>query len=415
MATATRPPTPTEPPREPRGPEPPRRRAVPAGNVVLVALVAVVVGSFLNAQGLRKMAYTQPDGWRRDVGMAFTAPLIDIAGVLRLDQPREGLKEVLGRGEDDRIATTVVLPPPSTDVAPGDGLAAPADTAAAGTDTGANGAGASTTGGETKQPRKPKPVFTADRPMRLWIAGDSLSIVPGEALLRLTAGNDAVDPVGADKGVEGRLATGLERPDRYDWFTRIQKEMKGKDNPDAVVLTFGSNDIGGYMEGLPEDEEKAAFGSPDWIDQYRERVGGVMDMVIGNGKRNPPRLLVWIGVPVVQDADRNESYKTVNAIVRAEAERRAPYVAYIDTYRMFRSKDGGFTQRLPDADGKLQEVRSPDGLHFEPAGGDIVAKAVMKRIEAVYRLRDDAPAPDDQATTDDRPTGSTDDQPAATG
>ena len=256
------------------------------------------------------MAYTQPEGWRRDVGMAFTAPLVDIAGVLRLDQPREGLKEVLGRGEDDRIATTVVLPPPSTDLAPGG-----RPRRAGGHDRGRRRQRAPARRRVDGRRRdrgaaKPKPVFTPERPMRLWIAGDSLSIVPGEALLRLTAGNDAVEPVGADKGVEGRLATGLERPDRYDWFTRIQKEMKGKDNPDAVVLTFGSNDIGGYMEGLPEGEEKAAFGTPDWIDQYRERVGGVMDMVIGNGKRNPPRLLVWIGVPIVNDEDRNESYKT---------------------------------------------------------------------------------------------------------
>ena len=412
MATATRPPTGTEPPREPQRPEPPRRRAVPAGHVILVALVAVVVGSFLNAQGLRKMAYTQPDGWRRDIGMAFTAPLLDLAELLRLDQPRARLKDVLGRGEDDRIATRVVLPPP--DVAPAEGVAAPVDTAADGAGTGTDTAeGPTATAGGTATPAKAKrAVFTPERPMRLWIAGDSLSIVPGEALLRLTAGNDAVEPVGADRSVEGRLATGLERPDRYDWFTRIQKEMKAKDNPDAVVLTFGSNDTGGYMEGLPEGEEKAAFGTPDWIDQYRERVGGVMDMVTG-GKRNPKRLLVWIGVPVVADGDKNEAYKTVNAIVRAEAEKRAPYVAYVDTYRMFRNEDGGFAERLPDADGKLQEVRSPDGLHFEPAGGDIVAKAVMKRIEAVFALRDDAPASDDQPATGDQPTA-TDDQPPAT-
>jgi hypothetical protein len=394
---------------------------VPAGHVVLVALVAVVVGSFLNAQGLRKMAYTQPDGWRRDIGMAFTAPLVDIAGLLRLDQPREGLKEVLGRGEDDRIATTVVLPPPSTDVASPEGVAAPADTTtddATGTGTGASEGGTSTAAGEAEAPSKPLALYTPKRPMRLWIAGDSLSIVPGEALLRLTAGNDAVESVGADRGVEGRLATGLERPDRYDWFTRIQEEMKGKDSPDVVVLTFGSNDIGGYMEGLPEGEEKAPFGSPDWLDQYRERVAGVMDIVMGNGKRNPPRVLVWIGVPIVQDDEKNESYKTVNAIVRSEAEKRAPYVAYVDTYRMFRDEDGGFAQRLPDADGHLQEVRSPDGLHFEPAGGDIVAEAVMKRIEAVVRIRDDAPATDDQSTTDDPSTAgdraTAEDQPTAT-
>ena len=64
---------------------------------------------------------------------------------------------------------------------------------------------------------------------------------------------------------------------------------------------------------------------------------------------------------------------------------------------------------MQDADGKLEEVRSPDGLHFEPAGGDIVAKAVMKRIEAVYDLRDEAPTGTDgtERRRTERPTTAT--------
>ena len=72
----------------------------------------------------------------------------------------------------------------------------------------------------------------------------------------------------------------------------------------------------------------------------------------------------------------------VNAIVRAEAEPAPGRVAFVDTYRMFRTKEGGFIQRIRDEDGKLVEVRSPDGLHFEPAGGDRVAKVVLEQIEA---------------------------------
>jgi hypothetical protein len=203
-----------------------------------------------------------------------------------------------------------------------------------------------------------------------------------------------VEPVSE---VEGRLATGLERPDRYDWFTRIKNEMEKRD-PDAVVLTFGANDFGGYMTGLPEGVAKTDFGTPTWMTEYRRRAAGVMDMITGTERH---RFLVWIGVPIVNDPGRNDRYKVVNAIVRAEAERRPGRVAFIDTYRMFRSKDGGFVQRMRDADGKLVDVRSPDGLHFEPAGGDRVANVVLERIREVYDLRD--------------ASGATSGQPAATG
>ena len=217
---------------------------------------------------------------------------------------------MLGRGEDDRIATSIVLPPPSPDLAT-------AAAGGAGRTRRRGGAvdgrrrGASTGGGEAEAPARPKPVFTPERPMRLWIAGDSLSIVPGEALLRLTAGNDAVEPVGADRASRAGSPPGLERPDRYDWFTRIQKEMKGKNEPGRRGADVRRRTTSAATwTGLPEGEEKAAFGTPDWIDQYRERVAGVMDMVTGNGKRNPPRLLVWIGVPIVNDEGRNDRYKT---------------------------------------------------------------------------------------------------------
>ncbi len=364
-----------------------QRRALPAGHVLLIAIVALVVGSVLNADGLRKMAHTQPEGWRRDVGMAATAPLVGIADTLRLDRPRAWLKSALGRSEDDRIATTVALPPTSA--------ATPAATAPAGgtgpVATTADGAG--TTGPAAGDDPGAKPVFTPAQPMRVWIAGDSLAIVPGQAFLRLVAGTGAVEPIGE---VEGRLATGLERPDRYDWFTRIQREMERQD-PDAVVLTFGTNDFGGYMTGLPEDVDKTAFGTPTWMKEYRRRVGGVMYLI--TAEPGEQRLLVWIGVPIVNDEGRNEQYKVVNAIVRAEAERRPGRVAFVDTYRMFRSKAGGFVRQMRDGSGRLVDVRSPDGTHFEPAGGDRIAKVVLREIEKVYEVRSRAPQPDPPRST----------------
>ena len=54
----------------------------------------------LNAPGIHKTAYNQPDGWKRDVALAVTGPLADVSRALRLDRPRaarQGADRAVGR------------------------------------------------------------------------------------------------------------------------------------------------------------------------------------------------------------------------------------------------------------------------------------------------------------------------------
>ena len=47
----------------------PRRRLQPAGHVVVVGVLALLLGALLNASGLRKTAESQNPGWKRDVSL----------------------------------------------------------------------------------------------------------------------------------------------------------------------------------------------------------------------------------------------------------------------------------------------------------------------------------------------------------
>ena len=87
------------------------RRLHSAGHGLLVAFLALVIGALLNAPGIYKTAYNQPDGWQRDVALALTGPLDDVSGALQFDEPRAALKSALGREDDDTIQTAVVLAP----------------------------------------------------------------------------------------------------------------------------------------------------------------------------------------------------------------------------------------------------------------------------------------------------------------
>jgi hypothetical protein len=321
------------------------RRLQSAGSAIVVALAGLAIALFLNAPGLHKSATIQPEGWKRDVALAVTGPLQSVSDALLLDRPRRALKSALGRSDDDEIDTAVAAPQPkpTTPV---------------------------TTPGTPTKPVK----FTPKRKLGLWIAGDSLVIVPGESLLRAVAGNRAV----AAESVDGRIASGLERPDVFNWFTHIREVME-KDKPRAVVLMFGGNDDHGFMTGIPEGREVGTFGSPSWRAEYRRRVASVMDTVTRNGA-----YLVWIGLPISRDADQTLRFDVINSILQTEAAKRKRRVSYLDTYFFFAGENGGFAQYIEDATGKLVKMRADDGVHFERPAGDLIAAKVLERLEEAY-------------------------------
>ena len=124
------------------------------------------------------------------------------------------------------------------------------------------------------QPPK-KPAFSPKKKLRIWVAGDSLVITPGYAIVRAAGSSPAMEPVGT---VDGRIATGLTRPDVFNWFDEIRRQVKEL-HPKVVVLAFGGNDDKAYMTGLPDGTSVGDFGSWAWRKEYGRRVGGVMDTI----------------------------------------------------------------------------------------------------------------------------------------
>ncbi|MGH3066166.1 MAG: DUF459 domain-containing protein [Gaiellaceae bacterium] len=321
------------------------RRLHSAGSAIVVSLTGLLIALLLNAPGLHKSATIQPEGWKRDAALAVTGPLERASEALLLDRPRRALKAVLGRSEDDEIDVAVALPKP--------------------------GAG----GTPTAPPKRGR--FSPKRKLGVWIAGDSLVVVPGESLLRAIADNRALTPAGK---IDGRIASGLERPDVFNWFTHVRDQIRRK-KPQAAVLMLGGNDDHGFMTGLPEGREVGSFGSPSWRAEYRRRVAAIMETVTGAGA-----FLVWIGLPISHDSGQTARYDVINSIVQSEAAKRPGRAFYLDTYFFFAGADGGFAEYIEDDAGKLVKMRADDGIHFERAAGDLIAKKVLERLEERYDI-----------------------------
>jgi hypothetical protein len=335
------------PRRSRRGNGPDGRRLWSAGHAILVCLLALGVSLLLNAPGVHKKAFNQPDGWQRDVALALTGPLAGISHAVLLDRPREGVQAAIGRSGEDEIDTDI-----------GIAVAAP-------------------TPSPRSNPARPtRTAFSPKHKLRIWVAGDSLVITPGYSILQ-AAGES---PVMQGLGVDGRVATGLTRPDVFNWFQEIRDRVRTS-KPDVVVLSFGGNDDKAYMTGLPEGVSIGSFGDAAWRREYQRRLAAVFATVARAGGHT-----IWIGLPQTSSAGQTRRFDVVNAAAAAVAKNHPGQATYLDTYAMFAGPDGGYVEYLKGPSGGDVKVRADDGVHFERAGGDLIAREVMKILAKRYDL-----------------------------
>jgi uncharacterized protein len=344
--------------RRPREVEVEGRRLGSAGRALAVILLALAFGLLLDAPGLHKSAFNESRGTHRTVALALTGPLASTSHALLLDRPRSWLKSALGRSGDDSIDTTIVVPatPPVTQgprIVRTTGAAVPGDPSV-----------------------KPR-AFTPAKPLRLWVAGDSLVINPGYALQRAALATPVIESVG---GVDGRIGTGLDRPDVFNWFLEIRHQLQVL-HPNAVVLSFGGNDDKAYMTGLPAGVSIGGFDDPAWKREYARRVAGLIDMINRAGA-----FVVWMGLPITVDPAQTARFDQINAVVDRAVLARPGGAAFVDTYTLLAGPDGGYAEYLENLSGEMQDVRAPDGVHLAPAGAAIVAREVLKDLNAAYDL-----------------------------
>jgi hypothetical protein len=273
----------------------------------------------------------------------FAEPLYDVSHALQVDELRKGIQSIAGRSGDDDINTS--LPDPIATADPGDPTV-------------------STTLPPAKQ------AFSPSRRLKVWVGGDSLSITPGESFVNLAPGTEVMDV--ANNFVDGHVATGLARPEKFNWPDHML-DVIAADQPSALVITLGSNDD----QDLTGEGGVGPYASPDWMTEYRRRVGGMMDALTANSDR----ILFWIGVPVLR-VRAEDRYNAINQIFREEADKRPGRVVYIDLDSRFRGADGGYVDIISDV-----QVRTPDGIHFSRAGGDQVAQLVIDTMNQAYDLQ----------------------------
>jgi hypothetical protein len=355
------------------------RQVGPAGRVLVVGLVCFGLWLLAAAPALLRTAEASPLGIRRTAALVVLRPVARISAFFGLDRLGAGIDRALGRRED----TKPRVPPPIPERAP---ILEPERVRATPSKsrhpkpkgdavTAAFLGQYAEAGREFLRARNPfaLPSPTERKPISVMAIGDSVASDLGHAFARLAAARG-----GFRVRIDARVSTGLARQDYFDWPYQVAVNVRDY-RPDVVVALFGVNDAGnGFFVG----GHGVPFGTTDWKQGYRERVAKIMKMITKSG-----RPLIWVGMPVVAEQWRANGVRMLNEIFRIEA-RKHDGVVYLDAWKLFADRNGGYTAYLPTRSGEKVQVRQPDGVHLTMSGGDRLAEEVYDAMSRFWRQPD---------------------------
>ena len=315
----------------------------PAGRVLVTMVVGLLLAALVNADALVERAERKPLGAARDRSLMVWHPVQDVAHITQISRLRD-LGDWLVGNEDQ--GGQIAPAGPTTTVPP-----------------------------DLVRPVLRPPV--AGEPLRVYIGGDSIIRDAGDAFLNVASESPLFDTT-----LHYENATGLTRPDFYDWPAAFARDMEER-RPEVAFILFGGNDSQGIIG--PDGRTYPGPGDPGWREEYARRVGAVMDVL-----RAEDRIVFWVGLPPMRDEGFDRRAAVMNEIYEREASSR-PWMTYLDTRSIFGDEDGDYVERKADPGGELVDLRQADGVHLSQPGATRLARVMLDLIDREIRAGREAP------------------------
>jgi len=201
-------------------------------------------------------------------------------------------------------------------------------------------------------------------PANVLVVGDSLAVTLAVSLEKAFKDFEGLTMI-----PKGKIASGLQNPQYYNWEQALSQFMKEYD-PQLVIVMMGANDAK-YLSLDPEAPEPSAL--EDKRRQiYEARLKKFLSVMDERKVRS-----YWIGLPVMGDSDLSGKSRALNAIV-SRACQGSSHGRFLDTWPLLCDQQGNYAQHIMDNAGHRIRVREGDKIHFSTAGGDIIVKALLK-------------------------------------
>ncbi len=208
--------------------------------------------------------------------------------------------------------------------------------------------------------------------IRIAFVGDSISDGYWEGV-SVTAGRDACLKSLLEIGRFAKNSTGLTRPDRFDWVAELRR-IGESFKPRLFVISLGLND----RQSVVEHGQITMDNSPLYDDKYKERVTAVLAAAAA-----AKASVLWIGLPAMRapatDKDAREKNRLYEEAIQAFG---SPAIRYVEPWKLNAGGSDAFASYGPDQNGRMVQIRTPDGEHFTVAGEMLTAVYLLPRITA---------------------------------
>jgi uncharacterized protein len=336
-------------------------RPIPAGHAILIVVGALLFAMIFNSKAMVHAGEGMPNGTTRDLVLGVGKPVNSFAHTLYLDRPKQWLDKLFGHGSNPTGPSELSQLPPSEPTAP----PSPAPSGS----TGKPGAKPTTPPSTPKAPVvAPLRTVTAANPLRLLVAGDSMTEFMGPSLYN-QAGNKVTG------ATQTKYGTGLVRPDFFDWSI-YAKQLIAQQKPEAVVVMMGGNDGQGITlangQVLPD-------GTDAWAKEYQRRVQVVMKILSNGGKTR----VYWVSMPVPRSQQLATDYHLIDIAIH-NAALTVPGTKYIDIQGQL-SNNGQYSDYL-QINGQTVLARTRDGIHLSQDGANYAASLILKVLNQDWKL-----------------------------
>ena len=219
---------------------------------------------------------------------------------------------------------------------------------------------------------------------KVLILGDSLIATGFGALLEKQL--DAHPQVTAYR--KGKSASGLARPDFFDWMAEAKRQVELR-KPDMVVVLMGGNDGQDLTHRNKKAGRRVPWKHENWEASYRERMDSFLAQVSA-----PEREIVWLGMPTMGLRSLEKKLETIRGVQKAAVEAHDS-ASYVETAPVVSNEDGSMlTHAQVGAKKKRKAIRADDKIHFTMAGSQYFADAMYPKILEALEIEDAAPAED---------------------
>lgn len=221
-------------------------------------------------------------------------------------------------------------------------------------------------------------------PYKVLILGDSLAATGFGALLERKL-DERSDVVCYRKG---KSASGLARPDFFDWMDQAKRQIEFR-QPDLVVVIMGGND-GQDLTRSSGKGKRVHWGDDDWAAAYRDRMDRFLVEVSASQRK-----VLWLGLPTMGLSSLEAKLVTIREIQKEAVEALDSEARYVETAPFVTAEDGKLLKEARVGGKKPQKLRADDRIHFTMSGSEYLADQVLPEVLLSLGLV----APDSQEET----------------